>query len=137
MPLPTILVCDDDPGLRLLLRLAIEPRGYRLVDARDGATCLRLAARLQPDLVLIDMNLPDMSGSAVVAGIRRDPSLSGTPLLVATGSALEPERDLVGELRVDGLLIKPFSLDDLVAEVDRLLARRTLQAGDVRLRRAL
>ncbi len=132
MPVPTILVCDDDPGLRLLVRLAVEPRGYRVLDARDGTSCIALAERMRPDLVLIDANLPDMSGSALVAGLRADPGLATIPLLVATASPHALEHD---GPQIDGVLVKPFALERLVAEIERLLTRGRLRSPGIGLRR--
>jgi CheY-like chemotaxis protein len=132
MSRPTILVCDDDPGLRLLLRLTVEPRGYRIVDARDGSSCIELTERLHPDLVLIDAQLPDMSVEAVIGAIRGDPRSRTIPLLVAASSAFEHERDPVD---IDGVLVKPFPLERLIEEIERLLASREQPHDGVPLRR--
>ncbi len=95
----TVLLCEDDPAYRLLFRLTLEPRGYEVVEARDGSTAVRMAANLRPDLVVLDPQPPDLSGSSVVRSLRALPGLAQTPIVMATGN-----------------------IDDLVEEVERLLS---------------
>lgn len=131
----TILVCEDDPGLRLLLRLAIEPRGYRVVEAGDGDTAILLARNLEPNLVIVDVNLPDRSGIDVTRTLRGEPGLAATPILMTTGSAQPADRLAAEDAGVDAFVRKPFDLHALVDEVERLLTESESYRSALPLRR--
>jgi DNA-binding response OmpR family regulator len=131
----TILVCEDDPSLRLLLRLAIEPRGHRVVEAGDGETCVLLAHSAKPDLVIVDMHLPDRSGIDVVRTLRNGPGLATTPILMATGSVQPDDRLAAEDAGVDAFIYKPFEISGLVGEIERLLGRSESSGAALTLRR--
>jgi len=131
----TILVCEDDPSLRLLFRLTLEPRGYRVVEAGDGRSGIELAGTTAPDLVIVDMGLPDRSGVEVVRAIRGNPELEKTPILMATGSMLPGDRLTAEDAGVNAFLYKPFNMIRLVGEVQRLLGRRETSNPGLSLRR--
>jgi two-component system KDP operon response regulator KdpE len=124
----TILVCEDDPSLRLLFRLTIEPHGYRVVEAGDGRSGIELARSTEPDLVVVDMGLPDCSGVEVVQALRKEPMFEKTPILMATGSMQPGDRLAAEDAGVDAFLYKPFNTVRLLAEIEQLLGRR--EAGD-------
>lgn len=124
----TILVCEDDPSLRLLFRLTIEPHGYRVVEAGDGRSGIELARSVKPDLIVVDMRLPDCSGIEVVRALRVEPLLERTPILMATGSMQPGDRLAAEDAGVDTFLYKPFKMASLIAEIERLLVRS--EAGD-------
>jgi two-component system chemotaxis response regulator CheY len=131
----TILVCEDDPGLRLLLRLAIEPRGHRVVEAGDGETGILLARIVKPNLVVVDMRLPNCSGIEVVRALRGEPGLETTPILMATGSAQPADHSAAEEAGVDAFVYKPFDVELLVDEIERLLKRGELENAALSIRR--
>jgi two-component system OmpR family response regulator len=138
-PLPhvspkTILVCEDDPSLRLLFRLAIEQRGHRVVDAGDGGAAIALARSARPDLVVVDMNLPDLSGVEVVRILRTDAPRS-MPILMATGSVQPDDRMAAEDAGVDSFLAKPFTITELVDEIERLLTEAAKPESGVPLKR--
>ena len=68
---PTVLICDDEPDIRSLYRTVMEANGARVVDAADGDECLRIAAELEPELVLLDLVMPGRSGTQVLSELRR------------------------------------------------------------------
>lgn len=131
----TILICEDDPSLRLLLRLAIEPRGYRVVEAGDGEAGMALARSVEPDLVVVDMHLPDRSGIDVVRTLRDGPGLATTPILMATGSVQPSDRLAAEDAGVDAFVYKPFDINVLVDEIERLLNRSEPYGSALSLRR--
>jgi DNA-binding response OmpR family regulator len=131
----TILVCEDDPSLRLLFRLTIEPHGYRVVEAGDGRSGIELAQSAEPDLAIVDMGLPDCSGVEVVRAIRGMPALAKTPILMATGSMQPSDRLTAEDAGVDAFLYKPFNMVRLIAEVQRLLGKRETSDLGLSLRR--
>ncbi|MHB8060719.1 MAG: response regulator [Gaiellaceae bacterium] len=125
----TILVCEDDPSLRLLFRLTIEPHGYSVVEAGDGRSAIELALSAEPDLAIIDIGLPDFSGIEVARAIRATPALEKTPILLATGSMGAGDRLTAEDAGVNAFLYKPFNMVRLVAEIQRLLGKR--ETGDL------
>lgn len=131
----TILVCEDDPSLRLLFRLAIEPHGYRLIEAGDGRSGIELALSSAPDLMVIDMGLPDCTGIEVARALREESALERTPILMTTGSMQPGDRLTAEDAGVDAFLYKPFDMVRLVAEIQRLLGRRETGRSSLSLRR--
>ena len=116
---PTILVCDDDPSLRELVRAVLGPR-YRFVEAADGKEALTAMRELSPDLIVLDVMLPGLSGIDVLEAIRADDELRGTPVVVITAwSHAEVEAWTAG---ADRFVSKPFDPDELSRAVEELLA---------------
>ncbi|MDQ3067177.1 MAG: response regulator [Actinomycetota bacterium] len=115
----TILVCDDDPSLRELVRAVLGTR-YRFVEAADGAEALALAREERPDLIVLDVMLPGLSGIEVLEALRRDEELHSTKVVVITAwSHAEIDAELAG---ADGFISKPFDPDELSSAVEGLLA---------------
>ena len=115
----TILVCDDDPSLRELVRAVLGP-AYRFIEAADGTEALIAARELEPDLIVLDVMLPGLSGIEVLEEIRRDPQLEDMPVVVITAwSHAEVEAQVAG---ADRFVSKPFDPDDLSNVVAELLA---------------
>jgi DNA-binding response OmpR family regulator len=131
----TILVCEDDPSLRLLLRFALEPRGHRVLEAGDGDAGIMLARSVRPDLVVVDMRLPDRGGVDVVRALRSAPGRSAAPVLMATGSSQPGDRLAAEDAGVDAFIYKPFEIDTLVNEIERLLEESGAGRNGVPLRR--
>ncbi len=131
----TVLVCEDDPSLRLLFRLTIEPHGYSVVEAGDGRSAIELARSIGPDLIIVDMGLPDCSGIEVVRAIKGEPELEKTPILMATGSMQPGDRLSAEDAGVDAFLYKPFNMIRLITEVQRLLGERETSDPGLSLRR--
>jgi two-component system alkaline phosphatase synthesis response regulator PhoP len=131
----TILVCEDDPSLRLLFRLTLEPQGYNVVEAGDGRSGIELARSIQPDLFVVDMALPDCSGIEVVRAIKEEPALEKRPVLMSTGSMQPGDRLTAEDAGVDAFLYKPFNMIRLVTEIQRLLEKRETSDPGLSLRR--
>jgi CheY-like chemotaxis protein len=113
----TILVCEDESTLRELVRAVLGP-GYRYVDAVDGAESLDLVRSLRPDLVVLDLMLPQTSGFEVLAEIRRDPHLRHTPVVVLTAwSHLEEAAHAAGADRFVSKPFEPASLQEIVRDL--------------------
>jgi len=115
----TILICDDDPSLRELVRAVLGPR-YRFIEAADGAEALELARELRPDLIVLDVMLPGLSGIEVLEAIRTDAVLAELKVVVITAwSHAEIDAQVAG---ADRFVSKPFDPDDLSNAVEELLA---------------
>lgn len=114
----TILLVDDEPVVRALLRVALEPAKARLVEAADGSEALEVAWRERPDVVLLDVGLPKLSGIDVCRALKTNPQPPHVILITGNGDA--EDLDACG---ADGVITKPFRPADLVDEVERTLAR--------------
>ena len=114
----TILICDDEPALRELIRASLDD-GYLFAEASDGVTALELAREVEPDLVVLDLMLPRLSGLEVLARIRADEHLRQVPVLVIT--AWNETREDVIAAGAAEFASKPFDPDVLKASIERLL----------------
>jgi DNA-binding response OmpR family regulator len=121
-PGPRVLVVEDEDNIAAALEFLLVREGYGHDRVASGAEALPRIRATRPDLVLLDVMLPEVSGYDICAGIRTDPSLAAVKVLMMTarGSAIERKRGI--ELGADGFISKPFELQDLRSEVRRLLA---------------
>lgn len=121
-----ILVVDDDPGLRGLVTLALERAGFAVVGAADGQQALTNAAREAPDLVVLDVGLPELDGFEVCRRLR---ARSQVPILFLTAQDDEVDRIVGLELGADDYVTKPFSPRELVARIRAILKRSSNAPG--------
>jgi two-component system KDP operon response regulator KdpE len=117
-----ILIVDDDPQLLRALRINLTARRYEVLTAADGATGLGLASRHRPDLVIVDLGLPDIDGVAVVEGLR---GWSTTPIIVLSARHSETVKVDALDAGADDYITKPFGMDELLARVRAALRRAT------------
>jgi two-component system alkaline phosphatase synthesis response regulator PhoP len=116
----TILVVDDEPKIVKQARDYLERGGFRVVDAGDGKTALARARGERPDLIVLDLNLPEMDGLDVCRALRRE---SDVPIIMLTARVEEADRLIGLELGADDYITKPFSPRELVARVRAVLRR--------------
>ncbi|MFE7530026.1 response regulator [Kitasatospora sp. NPDC057542] len=115
-----VLVVDDNEAIRQLIRVNLELEGFEVVTAADGAECLEVIRRVQPDVVTLDVVMPRLDGLRTAARLRATPDTSGLPIAIV--SACTPaDLDLGETVGVDGYLGKPFDPADLVSLVRRLM----------------
>ncbi|WP_436536110.1 response regulator [Actinoplanes sp. HUAS TT8] len=115
-----ILVVDDEPQIVRAIRINLTGRGYRVDTADDGTTALRSAAHQRPDLVILDLGLPDMDGTEVIRGLR---GWTGIPIIVLSGRTGSHDKVDALEAGADDYITKPFGIDELIARV-RAVTRR-------------
>jgi DNA-binding response OmpR family regulator len=120
---PTILVVDDDPDIRELVQLKLDLSGFTTVAADDGETALRLVADARPDLVVLDVMMPGLSGFAVCERLREDPATARLPVILLTAKAQESDLERGFAAGATDYLVKPFSPRELVSRVNAALAR--------------
>lgn len=118
-----ILVIDDDPHIVRLLRAYLEQAGYGVLTAYDGAEAMRMLRAERPDLVLLDLMLPDRDGREVARIVRNDPSLAHTPIIMLTARVEDHDKIVGLELGADDYVTKPFNPGEVVARVRAVLRR--------------
>lgn len=139
--MPNILVTDDDPHLREVVRYALARQGFTVMEAGNGVEALAMVARQLPDLVVLDVVMPEMDGIEVCRRLREK---SRVPIIFLSSRDEELDRVLGIELGADDYLTKPFSTRELVARVKAVLRRANpdplpapageiFSAGDIRL----
>jgi two-component system, OmpR family, KDP operon response regulator KdpE len=122
-----ILVVDDDAQLLRALRINLAANGYEVATAQDGASGLRAAASQPPDLVIVDLGLPDIDGTAVVEGIR---GWSTVPIIVLSARDREVSKVDVLDAGADDYVTKPFGVNELLARVRAALRRMVPAANE-------
>jgi CheY-like chemotaxis protein len=119
--LATVLICDDEPSLRELIRISLDGP-YEFVEADDGQESLELARRVRPDVVILDMMMPRLTGLEVLSALRQEEELADTPVIVLTAQPATREQALEGG--ADVVMVKPFEPEEIVAAVEEILADR-------------
>ncbi|PZO54785.1 MAG: adenylate cyclase [Phormidesmis priestleyi] len=117
-----VLVVDDNPDLRAYVSSVLQRQGYRVRTAEQGAQGLEIATNHQPDLIITDLMMPGVSGLEMIARIRQDEALQGTPIILLTAKVDDETRLEGAEKGADAYLSKPFNDRELLAEVRNLLA---------------
>jgi len=121
---PLVLVADDDPDILELVSFRLERSGYDVVQARDGEDALRLATEAQPDLAVLDVMMPKLTGYDVTRQLREQESTSHMPVILLTARVQEADVARGFESGADDYLKKPFSPQELRARVQAILGRR-------------
>jgi DNA-binding response OmpR family regulator len=119
---PSILIADDEPNIVLSLEFVLQEEGYRVRVARDGEETLAALAEAVPDLLLLDVMLPKVSGFDVCQRIRDKPAWRGIRVVMLSAKGREVEVNKGLALGADAYVTKPFAIKDLLAEVARQLA---------------
>lgn len=116
-----VLVVDDEPDVLLLCRLNLQQQGHRLLEASDGHTALQLARGERPDVIVLDLMLPGMTGYEVLQSLRADEKTSHIPVLVLTAKSLRADRERSKRMGAAAFLTKPFlpsELCDMIASLE-------------------
>ena len=117
----TILIVEDNEKNMKLARDILQHQGHATLEARTGEEGLQLAGRHKPDLVVMDIHLPNMDGITLLQLIRANPALDAVPVLAVSASVMPEDRRHIDSSGFDGYLTKPISLKPFLAEVERLL----------------
>ncbi len=126
----TILVIEDNEQNLYLVNFLLSKAAYDVVAARDGREGIELAARVMPDLILLDIQLPVMSGYEVVAELKRDPALAEIPVVAVTSYAMAGDRERVLSAGCVGYIEKPIDPETFVAEATQYLLDGSPDAGE-------
>ena len=118
---PTILLIEDNEQNCYLVTFLLEQNGFKVVAARSGAEGIELASRVQPDLIILDIQLPEMDGYEVARQLRQHPALQEVPIVAVTSYAMAGDRERILAARCTGYLEKPIDPDTFVKEIERFL----------------
>ena len=121
----TILYIEDNPENRLLVRRVLEAEGYAVVEATDGPSGLEIARQSNPDLILLDINLPEVDGYQLVGQLRDVPDLSTVPIIALTANVMKGDREKTLAAGCDGYIQKPIDVDALPVQIAGFLRPRT------------
>ena len=135
-----ILLIEDDVDLFALLKYNLEKEGFSLTGLQTGRGAIELGRQVRPDLILLDIMLPDSDGLDICKGIRKDPDLAQTPVIFLTARASETDRIVGLELGANDYVVKPFFVRELIARIklqfrNQAAPSRVLEAGGVELDR--
>lgn len=112
-----ILYIEDNPQNMRLVRKILKHAGYEMLEAEDGLTGLRVARETRPDLILMDVNLPDIDGLEATARLKSDAAMASIPVIALTANAMVGDREKAMEAGCDGYLPKPISRQELLKTV--------------------
>lgn len=127
-PLMRVLIADDDPAIRRLLRISLRANGYEVAEKGMGAAALAEIRRRVPDLVLLDLDLPDVDGNTVIHGLRE--AGLAVPIIVLTERTNEASKVTALDLGADDYVTKPFGMGELLARIRAALRHRLQQEAE-------
>ncbi len=123
LPMAKVLVIEDEPDLQQVLGYNLSQAGHEVLSAERGAEGLRLAREQHPDLVLLDLMLPDISGSEVCRQLKESPETRGIPVMMLTARGEESDRVKGFEVGADDYVVKPFSVREVLLRIQAILRR--------------
>src|SRR3954464_15731458 len=137
-PMRKILLIEDDSDLFALLKYNLEKEGFSLTGQQTGKGALELCRQTRPDLILLDIMLPDSDGLDICTAIRKDPELAATPVIFLTARASETDRIVGLEIGANDYVVKPFFVRELIARIklqfrQQSTPARMLEAGGLEL----
>ncbi len=116
-----VLVVDDEPDILRVISFRLQKAGYEVLTAKDGKTALDLVAGNKPDLILLDLRMPVVSGEEVCATLKSDAALKTIPVILLTASSGGKITDKAKELKADDCMIKPFEAEVLLEKVRKFI----------------
>ena len=118
-----ILYIEDNPENRLLMRRVLTAEGYVFEEAFDGNSGLQTAVESPPDLILIDINLPELDGYEVTARLKQLPDLADVPIIAVTANVMKGDREKTLAAGCDGYIQKPIDIDLLPSQIESFLKK--------------
>jgi CheY-like chemotaxis protein len=120
--MPTILIAEDYDDNRELLRIVLNGAGYEVHEARNGTECVTNARQNPPDLVMVDLSMPELDGWGVSRVLKADPVTAAIPCVAVTAQ-VDSDRERVLQSGFDAFVSKPFRTEELLSTVERLLLK--------------
>ncbi len=125
----TILLIEDNEQNLYLATFLLEQNGFKVVTARSGPEGVALAAQIQPDLIILDIQLPQMDGYAVARELRKNPALKEVPIVAVTSYAMVGDRERTLEAGCNGYIEKPINPDTFRSQIEKYLKARPAGGG--------
>ena len=119
-----ILIVEDNPPNMRLMEMTLRLKGYKMLQAIDGEEALNMAIREKPDLIIMDLNLPKVSGLEVTKRLRQMPAFNHTPIIAVTAHAMKGDKEKIIEVGCDAYLPKPINTHQLPRVVAEMLRQR-------------
>lgn len=119
----SVLYVEDNPDNRTLVRRILLSEGYGLLEAKNATEALELLKTTKPDLILMDINMPDMDGYTLTAKIKTTPGFERIPILALTANVMRGDKEKTLEAGCDGYIQKPLDFDELLREIEKFLTR--------------
>ena len=116
-----VLVVDDEEDMQKLVKIRLEQEGFVVITASDGEKGIKAAELEMPDLIIMDIMMPNMDGYSCLKEVRKIQKIKDTPVLMLSGKEEEKIRDLFAFQKISGYMEKPFELDNLVAKIKEIL----------------
>jgi two-component system cell cycle response regulator DivK len=120
----TVLYIEDNPDNRLLVKRILLAEDYTLLEAENARTALSILANTRPDLILMDINMPDIDGYSLTAQIKAMPGFERVPILALTANVMRGDKEKTIEAGCDGYIQKPIDIDQLTREIEKYIMRR-------------
>lgn len=117
----TVLYVEDDPNNRLLIRRVLLAEGFEVVEAPSATLALQTVQTLRPDIILMDINMPEMDGYTLTAKMKELPNLRGVPIIALTANVMRGDRERTLEAGCDGYLQKPIDIDLLPHQINQFI----------------
>lgn len=128
--MPKILIADDEPSLRLLVRATLSVnKSFELIEAADGNEALQKVQNEKPDLILLDVMMPKLSGFEVCEKLKNDPITKNITIIMLTAKGQQSDRDWALSVGTDYFLTKPFSPIELFNLIEKILTEKNTQAA--------
>jgi two-component system, cell cycle response regulator DivK len=121
-PEATILYIEDNPENRLLVRRVLVAEGFTVLEAENALNALNALQVQKPDLILMDINLPEVDGYSLTHQIKNTPGLKDVPIIAMTANVMKGDRERTMEAGCDGYIQKPVDVDNLSNQINRYLA---------------
>lgn len=128
MTAATVLIVDDEPQIRRVMRTTLSAQGYTIVEAHDGLEAILKVRSERPDLVILDMNMPNMDGIETCREIRSNSSI---PIIMLTVRSAEKDKVRALDAGADDYVVKPFGIEELLARIRAALRRSPAEAAEI------
>lgn len=125
-----LLIADDEDGIRSLVRMTLESDAYEIIEAADGTEALELARKHHPDLLLLDVMMPGVTGLEVCRMLKSDPGTAGITIVMLTARAQDSDREAGQAAGAESYFTKPFSPVALLRKVDEIFSSSSPPQGD-------
>lgn len=117
----TVMYVEDDPGNRVLIRRVLQSEGYRIIEAKNASQALSVLKKEQPDIILMDINMPDVDGYTLTTQLKTMPNIQNIPIIAVSAKVLKSDREKAIAAGCNGYIEKPINVDTLSETINRYI----------------